>query len=492
MAVRMSATLQTRVFRPSGARAPSERERPMPARALRVLVADDQPDVREALRLLLKSEGFGVSGAASPAEVLAAIAAGEHDVALLDLNYARDTTSGQEGCQLVAKVLELDPTLPIVVMTAWGSIEGAVEAVRRGARDYVQKPWDGTRLVTILRKEAEYGATLRRSRRLETGASRERGMQLPAIVAHDAAFQHILSVVERVAPSEANVLITGEHGTGKEVVARLLHERSARAGKPFTAVDAGGLSPALFESELFGHVRGAFTDAKTDRVGCFEIACGGTLFLDEIGNLAMPQQAKLLRVLQTGEFHAVGSSKTRTADVRLLAATNIDVRTEVEEGRFREDLLYRLNTVELHLPPLRERRADIVPLARHFTERVARRYGRPGCELTPAACDALGRHAWPGNVRELEHTIERALLMARGDAIDEADLGLGPASARGRASSAPASAAATLEEAERQTIREALERCGGNVSAAAAVLGVSRSALYRRLQHHGIKTGGAG
>jgi DNA-binding NtrC family response regulator len=464
----------------------------MATRALRVLVADDQPDVREALRLLLKSEGFAVRGAASPAEVLAAVAEAELDIALLDLNYARDTTSGQEGCQLLAQVRELDPTLPVVVMTAWGSIEGAVDAVRQGARDYVQKPWDGARLITLLRKEAEFGATLRSSRRLETGASRERELHLPAIVAQDRAVLQILSVVARVAPSDANVLITGEHGTGKEVIARLIHERSARAGKPFTAVDAGGLSPTLFESELFGHVRGAFTDAKSDRVGCFEIACGGTLFLDEIGNLAMPQQAKLLRVLQTGEFHAVGSSKTRTTDVRVLAATNIDVRREAAEGRFREDLLYRLNTVEIHLPPLRSRRDDILPLARHFVERVARRYGRPPSAFTPAAQAALVRHAWPGNVRELEHAVERALLMARGDTIDEEDLGLTPGFRAAALQAEARAVAATLEETERQTIKEALARAGGNVSAAAAALGVSRSALYRRLQHHGIKGGGAG
>ena len=477
-------------FQPSGASAPSDHVEHMSARAPRVLVADDQPDVREALRLLLKSEGFGVRGAASPAEVLEAVADAELDVALLDLNYARDTTSGQEGCQLLARVRELDPTLPIVVMTAWGSIEGAVDAVRKGARDYVQKPWDGARLVTLLRKEAEYGATLRRSRRLETEASRERGMHLPTVVAQDRALREIISMIARVAPSDANVLVTGEHGTGKEVIARLIHERSARAAKPFTAVDAGGLSPTLFESELFGHVRGAFTDAKADRVGCFEIANGGTLFLDEIGNLALPQQAKLLRVLQTGEFHAVGSSRARTTDVRVVAATNVDVRREVADGRFREDLLYRLNTVEIHVPPLRARKDDILPLATHFVGRVARRYGRGPCTFTAAARDALLRHAWPGNVRELEHAVERALLMAHGDEIDEVDLGLAAGAIGAHPLGSASAAAATLEEAERQTIKDALARFGGNVSAAAAALGVSRSALYRRLQQHGIKAGG--
>jgi DNA-binding NtrC family response regulator len=480
--------LEPRENRPSTPRVRPERGARMSARAVRILVADDQPDVREALRLLLKSEGFEVHGVASPAEVLKALATAEHDVALVDLNYARDTTSGQEGYQLLERVRELDPTLPLVVMTAWGSIEGAVDAVRRGARDYVPKPWDGARLVTLLRKEAEFGAMLRRSRRLETGASRDRALKLPTLIAEAPSVRRLLTVIERIAPSDANVLITGEHGTGKEVVARWIHQASARAGRAFTAVDAGGLSQALFESELFGHVRGAFTDAKTDHVGCFELADGGTLFLDEIGNLALPQQAKLLRVLQTGEFHPVGSSRTRATDARVLAATNIDVRREVACGNFREDLLYRLNTVEIHLPPLRERREDIAPLAEHFLARVTRRYPNGAGAFTAGALAALGRHLWPGNVRELEHVVERAVLMARGDEIGETDLGLG-LSAGG---SSPPPSGSTLDEVELQAIKSALARYGGSVTDAATALGLSRSALYRRLQHHGLKGGGAG
>ncbi|WP_394844243.1 sigma-54 dependent transcriptional regulator [Pendulispora brunnea] len=459
----------------------------------RILIADDQSDIVEALRLLLKRE-FTVHTAASPAAVLEVAAGEELDLVLMDLNYARDTTSGKEGFELLDKLRELDATLPVVVMTAWGSIEGAVEAVRRGARDYVQKPWESARLLATLRTQVELGGALRRSRRLEQEASRQRAQQLPKMIANAPAMKPVLALIERVAPSDANVLILGEHGTGKEVIARRMHEGSLRASKPFVAVDAGGLSPSLFESELFGHVRGAFTDAKTDRVGCFELADGGTLFLDEIGNLPIAQQVKLLRVIQTGEFHPVGSSRTRRANVRVLAATNVDIGREVAEGRFREDLLYRLNTVEVHLPPLRERREDIGGLAAHFLERVSARYGKAARSISPGAMRALTEHTWPGNVRELEHVMERSVLMAIGDAIAAEDLGLrkpahAPAAASSTASPSGDDEGLTLDQIEYHAIQRALARAGGNVNDAAVALGLSRSALYRRLQAHGIKAG---
>jgi DNA-binding NtrC family response regulator len=293
-------------------------------------------------------------------------------------------------------------------------------------------------------------------------------------------------LMERAAPSDAHVLITGEHGTGKEVVARWLHAASHRADRPFVAVNAGGVSEGVFESELFGHVKGAFTDARADRAGCFELADGGTLFLDEIANMPLPQQAKLLRVLQTGEYHPVGSSRVRRADVRFLAATNVDVAREVAAGRFREDLLYRLNTVEVHLPPLRERREDIALLAAHFARRLAARYtrdDRPRPEFSPEAMAALLDHAWPGNVRELEHVVERALLLAQGPTIAALDLALRPARAEGEGRLDQM----TLDEIERHFIQRALTRSDGQVSEAARALGLSRSALYRRLQHHGLK-----
>ncbi|MFL5369706.1 MAG: sigma-54-dependent transcriptional regulator [Myxococcales bacterium] len=453
---------------------------------VRVLVADDQPDVVEALRLLLRREGFDLSAASSPAGVLSALGAQDFDAALVDLNYTRDTTSGKEGLDLLSQVRGLDSELPVIVMTAWGSVEGAVEAMRRGARDYVQKPWDNTRLVATLRTQVELGKALRRSRRLEEENTRLRG-GAPRLFASSPAMQPVLRLLERVGPSDANVLVTGEHGTGKEVIARFLHDSSKRAGQPLVPVNAGGLSEGVFESELFGHVRGAFTDAKSDRAGAFEVADGGTLFLDEVGNMPLPQQAKLLRVLQTGEFNPVGSSKVKKSDVRVIAATNARLADEVSQGRFREDLLYRLNTVEIQLPPLRERTEDIPSLAQHFLGLQAQRYGKKVTAFSRDALEALVRHPWPGNVRELEHAVERAVLMARDSQIAAEDLVLAPAARR---ESAQLYEAMTLDEAEKVLIQKALGRCGGNVTDAARELGVSRSALYRRLQHHGLKAQG--
>jgi DNA-binding NtrC family response regulator len=452
-------------------------------RVTRVLIADDQADVLEALRLLLKHAGLETVSATSPAGVLQAFESQELDAVLMDLNYARDTTSGREGLDLLGRLMAADATLPVIVMTAWSSIEGAVEAMQRGARDYVQKPWDNQRLLQALRTQIELGRALRDSRRLELETSRLRARDLPELVAGSAAMLPVLRLMERVAPSDAHVLITGEHGTGKEVVARWLHAASSRAARPFVAVNAGGVSDGVFESELFGHVKGAFTDAKGDRAGCFELCEGGTLFLDEIGNMPLNQQAKLLRVLQTGEYHPVGSSRTRHADVRFLAATNLDVRKQVADGRFREDLLYRVNTVEIQLPPLRDRRDDILPLANHFTRRLSERQGKPAQPLSARAARALIGHAWPGNVRELEHVIERALLLARGSSIEPEDLLLGPGRGEGQVHLEQM----TLEEVERHLIQRALVRSNGQVNDAAKALGLSRSALYRRLQHFGLK-----
>ena len=452
----------------------------MKSRSPRVLCADDQADVLEALRFLLKGEGLDVVTAASPAAVVAAVEAEPFDVALIDLNYASDTTSGREGLELLGCLVAIDATLPVVVMTAWGSVDSAVEAMRRGARDYVQKPWDNVRLMATLRSQITLAAALRTTRRLEDETSRARGRRLPELIAGSRAMQPVLRMMERVAPSDANVLITGPHGSGKEVVARWLHAASGRADKPFVAVNGGGLADGVFESELFGHVRGAFTDAKTDRAGCFELAEGGTLFLDEIANMPTSQQAKLLRVLQTGEFHPVGSSRVRHADVRILTATNVEVGTEVAEQRFREDLLYRLNTVEIQLPALRERKEDIPALAAHFLARQAARYGR-SLTFTADAIDALLAHGWPGNVRELEHVIERAVLMCDGDRVTSTDLSL-----RARSAGTAVFEDMTLEEVEKHLIQRALARAA-NVSDAARALGLSRSALYRRLQHFGLQ-----
>ncbi len=451
-----------------------------PAVSPRVLVADDQPDVREALRLLLKGEGFTLETAASPAAVLAAVQAADFDAVLLDLNYARDTTTGREGLALVSELQALDSTLPTIVMTAWGSVEKAVEAMRRGARDFIEKPWDNARLLATLRTQVELGRALRRSRRLESENLLLRREGTPQLIAESAAMRPVLRLMEQVAPSDANVLITGEHGTGKEVVAQWLHAASPRAARPFIAVHLGGLSEGLFESEMFGHVKGAFTDARADRIGRFELAEGGTLLLDEIGTLEPRQQAKLLRVLETGEVERVGSSRARRMDVRVLSATNADLLAEVAAGRFREDLLFRLNTIEIRLPPLRERPEDIPMLAAHFLARYAARYRKALAGFEPEALAALGAHPWPGNVRELDHTLERAVLLSRGGLVRAADLGLRAAAGPPRLEDL------TLEEVERVLVRKALERHAGNVSQAAKSLGLSRSALYRRLQQHGL------
>src|SRR5438874_5220001 len=389
----------------------------------RLLIADDQRDVLEALRLLLKPEGFGIETAGSPSGVLDALAVREFEAVLIDLNYARDTTSGQEGLDLLSRIQAIDSTLPVIVMTAWGSVELAVEAMRRGARDFIQKPWENARLLSVLRTQIELGSALRRGQKLEAENRLLRAENLPTFIADSEAMQPVLRLISSVGPSDANVLITGEHGSGKEVVARTLYALSNRASRPLVAVNTGGLPEGIFESELFGHVKGAFTDAKTDRVGRFELADGSTLFLDEIANIPLSQQAKLLRVLETGEFERVGSSKTRRANVRLLSATNADVHAEVAAGRFRQDLLFRLNTVEIHLPPVRERREDIPPLAAHFLRQHAQRYRKNVAGLEAGAVQVLQEHEWPGNVRELDHAVERAVLIAQGHLVKAYDPG---------------------------------------------------------------------
>jgi DNA-binding NtrC family response regulator len=445
----------------------------------RVLIADDQRDVLEALRLLLKGEGLECETATSPAGVLAALESRERDAALIDLNYTRDTTSGQEGLDLLSKIQEIDPSLPVIVMTAWGTVDLAVEAMRKGARDFVQKPWDNTRLLTTLRTQIALGQAIRQGQRLEAENKILRSDGAPDMIAASPAMRPVLDVIARVGPSDATVLISGENGTGKSLVARSLHAGSPRSSKPFLTLNAGGISEGVFESELFGHVKGAFTDARADRVGRFELADGGTLFLDEIGNVPASQQGKLLRVLETGEFERVGSSRTRRCDVRILSATNADLPAEVAAGRFRQDLLFRLNTIEIHVPPLRERREDIPLLARHFLASHADRYRKKVAGFEPAAMEALLTHRWPGNVREIDHAIERAVLMSAGDTIRAGDLALKRGSDGRRLEDL------SLEEVENLLVRKAMDRFAGNVSQAARALGLSRSALYRRLEKHG-------
>lgn len=450
----------------------------------RILIADDQPDVLEALRLLLKGEGYRIETVTSPVDVLPALEAKDFDLLLMDLNYTRDTTSGQEGLDLLSRIRAADISLPVVVMTAWGSVEVAVEAMRRGARDFIQKPWENARLLSVVRTQIELGQAIRKGQLLEAENELLRnGDAQPVLIAKSPAMRPVLELIRHVGPSDANVLIMGEHGTGKEVIARTLNAVSTRAAMPMVTVDAGSLSEGTFESELFGHVKGAFTDAKADRVGRFELADNGTLFLDEIANVPVNKQAKLLRVLETSEFERVGSSRTRKVNVRVISATNANLQEEVEAGRFRQDLLFRLNTVEINLPPLRERREDVLPLAEHFLRGHAQRYRKPLKGFDDAARTMLLDYAWPGNVRELEHTVERAVLMAQGASVGARDLGL-QRGARGEA--ARRLEDMSLEEVESFLIQKALARYDGNVGQAAQSLGLSRSALYRRLQRYGL------
>ena len=449
----------------------------------RILLADDQQDIRESLRLLLKNEGYETYAAASPSEALVAIEAREFDAVLMDLNYTRDTTSGREGLDLLTAIQKVDSTLPVIVMTAWSSLELAVEAMRLGARDFLQKPWENARLLSILRTQIDLRQALRRATRLEAENRLLSVESRPTLIAESESMQSVLNLIARIGPSDANVLITGEHGTGKEVVARTLHALSERANRPMVTVNAGGLSEGVFESELFGHMKGAFTDARTDRIGRFEFADGGTLFLDEIANVPLNLQSKLLRVLETGEFERVGSSHTRRVNVRVLAATNVDVGAEVAAGRFREDLLFRLNTIEIRLPHLRDRQRDIEPLAHHFLRVYTERYRKKISGFDPAAVQSLREHPWPGNVRELDHAIERAVLLSAGPLIRSVDLGLRAAPPSGT----PRLEEMNLEEVEKHLIQRMLARHGGNVSQAANALGLSRSALYRRLEKFGLE-----
>ena len=452
----------------------------MPTRQPRIFVADDQRDVVESLRLLLKGEGYAAETFGNTESLVGALRERTADAVLMDLNYTRDTTSGDEGLDAVTRIRSFDAHTPIVLMTAWGTINLAVEGMRRGAQDFIEKPWDNERLLAVLRTQVALGRALQRARTLEAENRQLKGAG-DSLIAESPVMQSVLETVERVAPTDANVLITGESGCGKGLIARLIHEGSPRRERSLVTVNIGSLAETVFESEMFGHVKGAFTDAKNDRVGRFELADGGTLFLDEIANIPVAQQGRLLRVLEDGQFERLGSSRTQRADVRVLAATNADIDGEITAGRFRSDLLYRLNTIHIHLPPLRERGDDILRLAQRFLSQHAQHHRRGVTSFSEPALSALRRYSWPGNVRELNHVIERAVLMARGAAIEPADLRLMPAAA-----SPTDRRPMTLDEVELDTIRAALARHDSNVVAAAEELGMSRSALYRRMEKFGL------
>jgi DNA-binding NtrC family response regulator len=462
--------------------------------SMKALVVDDQEAVRTALQLLLELHGIDCVVAPSPAEALRLVRTDDVGVVIQDMNFSKDTTSGDEGIALFREIHTLDPDLPVILLTAWTSLETAVTLVREGAADYLAKPWDDQKLIVTvqnllsLRQARDENARLRgHDQRVRSEI--EKRVDLRGLVYRSRRMHELVSLAVHVAPSDAPVMISGPNGSGKERLAEIVQASSRRADKPFVKVNAGGLPDQLLEAELFGAEAGAFTGATKLRVGRFEAAHGGTLFLDELGNLSLTGQMKLLRVLQTGEFQRLGSSVTRTADVRLISATNADLRTEISAGRFREDLYFRLNVIELVVPPLASRPEDIRPLAEHFLSRHGS--SRP-TELSADAVAALERHDWPGNVRELENRIQRAVLVCEGGTIRVADLGLDSGSVASQAELAPASgegpmSTGTLSEVEREAIEAALGRARGVVSRAAAELGLSRQALYRRMERLGIE-----
>jgi DNA-binding NtrC family response regulator len=451
-----------------------------------ILVVDDDADVLLTAELVLKKEFGRVATERDPRRLAVALRGGPFDVVLLDMNFSPGTTSGQEGLECLRTVEKLSPDSKVIFMTAYGGVETAVKAIKEGAADFVVKPWDNQKLI------ATVGATLRFSQAAQTvkdletrqrELSRYIGAPEVEIVGGSPAIEQLLGDIQKVARTDASVLILGENGTGKELVARAIHRASARAGNPFVHVDLGAVPETLFESELFGHKKGAFTDAKEDRAGRFEIAAGGTLFLDEIGNLTLPLQAKLLGVLQSGQVTRVGTDKPVQMNARIVSATNMARDDLLDRLQFRQDLLYRINTVEIHVPPLRERPEDIGLLIGHYAQRFAKKYGKPVAPVSATTLEELREYPWPGNVRELVHAVERAVIMTEDSSLRLQDLLV-----RGRAVVAPQDPQLqlNLEALEKDTIRQAIAKHDGNMSRAAQELGLGRTTLYRKMVKHGL------
>jgi len=452
----------------------------------KILVIDDDEDVLLAARLFLKQHVAFVHTEKNPQLVSTLLKNENYDVILLDMNFTRDVSSGGEGFYWLNQILEIDPAAVVVLITAYGDVEMAVRAIKEGATDFVLKPWQNEKLLATL----SASMNLRESR-LQVEQLRSRQQLLSAdidqhyqgFVGASPAMQKVFATIEKVAKTDANILILGENGTGKELVARELHRQSPRVNEVFISVDMGALSETLFESELFGHMKGAFTDAKEDRAGRFEAASGGTLFLDEIGNLSLPLQAKLLTALQNQQITRIGSNKPRPIDIRLICATNMPIYEMVARKEFRQDLLYRINTVEIHLPPLRERIEDIPLLLDHFLAMYAKKYQKPAQRLSPATAKKLEKYSWPGNVRELQHAAERAVIMSEAPILQPSDFFFTAAEAR---EDALVFEDYNLEDVEKVVIQKALSKHGGNISHAAKELGLTRAALYRRLEKYGL------
>ena len=452
----------------------------------KILVVDDDEDVLQAARLFLKQHMAVVHTERNPDIIPPLLKHESYDVVLLDMNFARDVTSGVEGFHWLNKILEIDPSAVIVLITAYGDVEMAVRAVKEGATDFVLKPWQNEKLLATI----SAAMNLRQSRK-EVDDLRIRQKQLSADLDqpfHDfiggcPAMQNVFTTIQKVAKTDANVLILGENGTGKELVARELHRQSPRSGEVFISVDMGALSETLFESELFGHIKGAFTDAREDRAGRFEIASGGTLFLDEIGNIPLPLQVKLLTVLQNREVTRVGSNKLRPIDIRLICASNLPIHDLVNKKEFREDLLYRVNTVEIQLPPLRERVEDIPLLVDHFLKIYCKKYQVQLKRVNFAALKKLETYHWPGNVRELQHAIERVVIMSDSAILKPADVFF---TSKAKREEGLVLEDYNLEDVEKVVIQKTISKHGGNISKAAKELGLTRTSLYRRLEKYGL------
>ena len=453
-----------------------------------ILVVDDDSSVTASLSLLLKQAGYQTATAASPREALESLARGPCELVLQDMNFSR-RTSGEEGMELLREIRRRHADLPVILITAWGSIELAVQGIKAGAADFVTKPWTNSQILQAVKTALALAAATPAGKAEVTREELDRQGDFTNVIGCDPELLKLLEAVRRVAPTEASVLITGESGTGKDEIAQAIFRNSGRNDRPFVKVNLGGVSSTLFDSEMFGHVKGAFTDARQDRAGRFALADGGTIFLDEIGDLAPGCQVKLLRVLQDRTYEVLGSDRTRSVDVRVISATNRNLLELVESGDFREDLLYRLNLIVLHLPPLRRRPGDIPLLARHFAQGAAHVYRRD-LEIDAEALGWLQALPWPGNIRQLKQLVERTALMSSGTVLGTADfeaaLAMQPAEGPGGAGGLPAPGTMTLDELERSMILRCMEHYKGNISRVAQALGLSRAALYRRFEKHGL------
>lgn len=453
----------------------------------KILMIDDDEDVLLAAKLLLKKHAHQVIIEKNPKKIPFLLNNDTYDVILLDMNFSKDTTSGKEGFYWLGQILEQDPTAVVIMITAFGDVEMAVRALKEGATDFVLKPWQNEKLLATISTAIKLKKSYKEVDKLKKAKKQlEEDINQPFkdIIGNSKPMRDVFNLIEKVAKTEANILILGENGTGKELIARAVHQRSLRKDNSFISVDMGAITETLFESELFGHKKGAFTDAKEDRAGRFEIASGGTLFLDEIGNLNLPLQSKLLTVLQNRIVTRIGTNKEIPIDIRLVCATNMDIHEMVQDNTFRQDLLYRINTVEIHLPPLRDRLEDIPTLSEHFINLYAKKYRKGVMSINQDAVQKLKKYSWPGNIRELQHALERAIIMSDKPELTSEDFQF---LSQGKSSNQDVGTDnLNLDEVEKTIIQKAINIHDGNISKAAEELGLTRASLYRRLEKHGL------